>query len=719
MSDNTYNNKKLVFGLDIGTRSIVGSVGYMESNNKFNVVAHYSKEHDTRAMLDGQIHDIGKVSDTISKVKKELEMQLKLPLNEVCIAAAGRVLRTLTVHVDYEFKEDTAITEEQIYSLDTLGIEKAYEEIRSSESEINYYCVGYTVVKYYLNDFVIGNLEGHKARKISADILATFLPEDVVTGLYTSVENAELSVANLTLEPIAAINIAIPEKYRLLNIALVDVGAGTSDISITKEGSIIAYGMIPRAGDEITESIVSRYLVEFNTAEKIKRASTMKKQITFKDIMGLKQKIALADAQKVYADTVESITREIAEKIKSLNGGRSVSAVFVVGGGGKAVGFTENLAKFLDIPEERVALRGAEVLTEVNFLQEGIKKDPLLVTPIGICLSYYDHKNNFVFVNINGERIKLYDNDKLTVMDAAFQISFPNEALFARRGKALEFTVNGEKRMVRGLSGESAVITVNGKEGNINTKISKNDKIVIRESTAGKDASLLISQLPEYASSIDFVINGQKMTFPRYVKVNGELQSGDYSIRENDSIEVVNHYTLVELLKLLDIDYESKYILVNNKEAKEEDIVYENFSVDFENRVVITEPEIEKTSYTEVNHEETNNVGMYNSQTNYSETDGEEPPEEAVNQNGAKDSLNVSKVSQNNNDAKDIFIAVNGQVVTLKGKDSYIFVDILDFYHFDTRVSGGKELKIKINGEDCEFTSPLKDGDVTEIYWVK
>ena len=82
-------SEHLVFGLDIGTRSIVGSVGYME-RNKFNVVAHYVKEHESRDMLDGQIHDIGRVSESIKKVKKELENQLDLKLNDVCIAAAGR-----------------------------------------------------------------------------------------------------------------------------------------------------------------------------------------------------------------------------------------------------------------------------------------------------------------------------------------------------------------------------------------------------------------------------------------------------------------------------------------------------------------------------------------------------------------------------------------------------------------------------------------------------
>ena len=62
----------LVFGLDIGTRNVVGTVGYKEEK-EFIVVAQYIKEHETRAMLDGQIHDIGRVGTTIAAVKEKLE----------------------------------------------------------------------------------------------------------------------------------------------------------------------------------------------------------------------------------------------------------------------------------------------------------------------------------------------------------------------------------------------------------------------------------------------------------------------------------------------------------------------------------------------------------------------------------------------------------------------------------------------------------------------
>ena len=94
---------------------------------------------------------------------------------------------------------------------------------------MHFYCVGYSVVRYYLNGLWMGQPEHHKAKTIGADIIATFLPDDVVDGLYSAVELAGLRVANLTLEPIAAIRVAIPEKFRLLNIAMIDVGARHPD----------------------------------------------------------------------------------------------------------------------------------------------------------------------------------------------------------------------------------------------------------------------------------------------------------------------------------------------------------------------------------------------------------------------------------------------------------------------------------------------------------
>ena len=142
-------------------------------------------------MIDGQIHDIIKVGATIKQVKEELEQMIDRPLTEVCIAAAGRVLRTITTTVEIEYDEETVVDQEKIYALDLMGIEKAQEELQESkDSDIHFYCVGYSVIRYYLNGYVMGNLEGHKASRVSEDIIATFLPDDVVDGLYAARRNS-------------------------------------------------------------------------------------------------------------------------------------------------------------------------------------------------------------------------------------------------------------------------------------------------------------------------------------------------------------------------------------------------------------------------------------------------------------------------------------------------------------------------------------------------
>jgi len=693
-------SEQLVFGLDIGTRSIVGTVGYKQSLNDFTVVAQAVKMHDTRAMMDGQIHDINKVAETIEQVKRSLEKQTGKKLEEVCIAAAGRVLKTVTVHVETEFPQEATVNTEMIRALELLGVENSYQEIKNEakDDDTNYYCVAYTVIKYYLNDFTITNLEDHKANKIGADVLATFLPDEVIGGLYTAVEKAGLRVANLTLEPIAAIQVAIPEKFRLLNIALVDVGAGTSDISITKEGSIIAYGMIPMAGDALTEHLTGAHLVDFATAEKIKLDSnTKKKSISYKDIMGLSQKTTPAEVREELVPVVEHMTMQVAEKIKELNGGKPVSAVFVVGGGGKIAGYTESLAAHLGIPKERVALRGEEVLGFVRFQQEGIKKDPTLVTPIGICLNYYENKNNFIFVTVNGESVKLYDNNKLTVIDAALQNGFPNEYLFPRRGKELNFTLDGVKRMVRGEAGEAAEITVNGKPAAFNSPIEPNAKIEIKESTVGKDASYEVRQLPEYRSTITFEVNKKQVVCPKFIEVNGQLVSEYYNIQEGDELKLLSYYSLENLLAFMDLPY-TEHIYVNNRLASKDEKVYENFSVEW--ALEEKRPDMTLDEVLTVEAEAAEAVLS---------------AAEAVNQAApAKEEAETTVAPQA---VADLLVIVNGRPVNLKGKAQYVFVDILDFYPFDVSQAHGQNVVMQINGEKAEFTSPLAAGDVIDLYW--
>lgn len=721
----------LVFGLDIGTRSIVGTVGYREGS-KFNIVAQCVKFHDTRAMLDGQIHDINRVGEEIVYVKENLEAQLSgRKLTEVCIAAAGRVLKTSVAKAEYEFSENTVVNQEYIHSLEMLGVEKAHEQIFSeNDSDLKFFCVGYTVVKYYLNGYEISNLEGHKARRISADVLATFLPEEVVDGLYAAVQIAGLEIANMTLEPIAAIQVAIPENYRLLNIALIDVGAGTSDISITKDGSIVGYGMLPMAGDELTEFLIREYLVDFDTAERIKSIKPNAKSLSYKDIMGLSHKITPEEVYDKLDPIVDDITRQIAEKIIDLNGGKPVSAAFVVGGGGKIPSFTKFLAKHLGILEERVALRGEEVLGFVNLLVDGIKKDPLLVTPIGICLNFYEQKNRFVYLMVNGERVKLYDNDKLTVFDAVLAYGLSNEAVFPKRGKDLNYTLNGKPKFLRGKAGEAATILLNDEEVGLNHDVKAGDRIEVTESTMGEDATAVLGDLVKPGHGITILVNDVQVVCPQFATVNGRIESEFYALKDGDQVELLNYYTLSQLMQFMDIEAPHE-VFVNGARASADTKVYENFNVAWIDRedIYLADKFVVDEPVENVTEEHLEETGQYNQESldlsledeKIGEKDAGVLPDEAepVDEPVANNELVNQWILQNqqSGDVKTISVVVNNKQITLAGKSNYVFVDIFEKYEFDLHTVKGSKLVQKIDGEDAQHFSPLHNGAVVELYW--
>ena len=733
---------QLVFGLDIGTRSIVGTVGYL-NGGKFHVLAQRSKEHETRAMLDGQIHDIGKVGETISQVKEQLEADLGRELTEVCIAAAGRVLRTVTTYVEHSFESDREITQEDVYSLCTMGVEKAYEEFQNSntDTDMKFYCVGYTAMRYYMNGYQMGNLEGHKAKNIAVDLIATFLPDDVVDGLYKAVELAGLHVANLTLEPIAAIQVAIPEKFRMLNMALVDVGAGTSDISITKEGTITAYGMIPVAGDSLTDILVQHCLVEFEVAEQIKRKCRTQETIEYEDIMGLPQTIKASEVLELLDPEIERMTQLVSDTIKELNGDKPVSAVFVVGGGGMVPGYTEKLAEKLGIVKERVAIRGQEVMQTITFELENARKDAMMVTPIGICLSYYVQSNNFIFVEFNGERVKLYDNGKLSVTDAAMQMQFPNDQLFPRKGEALLFTVNGKTRMVRGEQGEAAVIRVNGDEADMYTQVHNGDRIVVTPSTEGEPAVLELGKLSELGDALQVYVNGKQISLPKTAEVNGHRENEFYRIGQNDDIRIRNSYTVKEIAEFLDVPLGAD-IRVNDTAAQPDTRVYEHFTVSWDMKNPLPEgsyadlPDVdtEEDAYREEPvygegpvMQKAEAVAGEAAMTQGTETAAENGTASVTTQgtSGKQDEKyeSVEQTAQSQSVSPQgphpLTVIVNHSPITMQGKASYVFVDVFDYIDFDlgSSASAGRSIVTNLNGRPAQFMEPLKEGDVIEIYW--
>lgn len=694
---NGIDQDDLVFALDIGTRTVVGVVGVQEKDC-FTVLATEITEHKNRAMLDGQIHDIEQVAQAAADVKRKLESRLGITLKRVAIAAAGRVLKTCQVKVEKNLEAGREIDADFVSSLEVEGIQRAQmmlDEEMNGEDKTQFYCVGYSVINYYLNNFVISKLTGHKGKNAGADILATFLPIIVVESLYTVMEKVGLEVSSLTLEPIAAINVTIPADLRLLNLALVDIGAGTSDIALTRDGSVIGYAMVPVAGDEITEKISQNYLVDFNTGEKIKIAlSSGRDAITFTDILKKKQTVPVAEIYKVIEDTVQQLASTISQKILEYNR-KAPNAVFLVGGGSRIPGLTELISQQLGLPKERVVVRGRDVIRDIKFKDKKLS-GPESITPYGIAVTarMYGGKD-FLFVTVNNKKIKLFNSKKLTVADALILFGYDAGSLIGRSGKGMTFSVNGEVRHVRGQYGKAAEIFVNGKQSSLDTHIANGDSIMVVPAEDGGDASVFAYELVTSFSEGIVRLNGNAINIGTSILINGSRAERETRVKDGDAVQITQLRTLGELLEAGGYGGKERIVLVNGRTEDDDYILADK------DQIECTEsdcPAYERSAAEDAKPD----------------TDGlaTEAPEETPLAD------NISTI-RDKPEHQGVVISVNGNEVVLdENRTQYIFVDIFNHIDFDLTKPQGT-IVLKLNGQQAAFTDVIRSGDIVEIYWKK
>lgn len=643
--------KDIVFALDIGTRSLIGTILKPEEDG-IKVLYESYIEHEERAMLDGQIHDIDLVAKGVKAIKSDLEEKLGYKLNDVVIAAAGRFLRTSVAKAEMELDEEKEIDLDIIKSLELSAVKKAEDEVLAS-SKGKLYCVAYTVKNYYLNGYIISNLESHRGENVGVEVIATFLPRSVIDSLYAVIEKVNLKVVNLTLEPIAAMEVVIPQKLRLLNVALVDIGAGTSDIAISNKNTVTAFGMVPLAGDEITEAIVQHCIVEFNEAERIKRFLGQHDSVEYENILGLKGTITKEEILKIINPVVNKVTDEIVTKILELNGGKAPSALFLVGGGAWTPNLRECLAEKLAMDLNRIAIKDRKTLDGFSCDNE---LGPVGVTVLGIALiAMKNMGRNFIKVFLNEEEIFLFNTDNNKVITALQQGDINPKILIGRRGNNVRFTLNKVKKVAFGTFGRNAKILLNGQEASLDAVVKDGDTIDIMPAQNGKDAHPFIKDYVKKIYSTEFYVNDEKQELTPIGISNGERVNIDYNIKNSDDIKILLPNTIKDLKELYFNDYNGRFFKAS-KVLPWDYIIQEGDKL-----------------YTE---------------------DAEKKLQE-------KDTINIQ---------------CNNKIVTLTGKKSYIFVDIFNFIDFDLKNPKGT-IALKINGKDAMMYEDLKDGDKLEIFW--
>ena len=759
----------MVFALDIGTRSLIGMVGTVE-DGKVKIIAIEREEHAERAMVDGQIEDIEKVAGLAKKVKKRLESRIHCELKHVCVAAAGRALRTKRAEFELELPGTQLIDDEIISRLEAGAIGRAEDafEAENSAEEITgrFYLVGYTVCQYYLDQYMISSLKDHRGRNVRVDLIATFLPSEVVESLYTTMHKIGLDVASITLEPIAAINAAIPENLRLLNLVMVDIGAGTSDIAACMDGSVTGYTMATVAGDEITEAIMKKYLVDFETAETIKAQTDQKEEISFTDILGIEQCISREELLKCIEGMTELLSKEIAQKVLDVNGGPP-SALFLAGGGSKLAGLKERITEVLQMDENRVAIAGNNFRANA-FSDEYDLNNPEYATPLGIVISSGLNLINDSFrVTLNNRPAKLFRSGSFTALNLLMMNGFNFQDILGRSGLNITVMLNGRRKVFYGTSAQPASL-FNKKEGKLSDVIHAGDIIDFMPAISGESAKACLGDVEGAKECLEITLNGAYAPLktplkngdvvmlrmpdpPRHEETDkDETQAGDEDAWQDDDLsgnapgEDARAETVPDEMMQNDDAPEEDAQTQDASDAAEQGTGFDaalggggfdaapddggEAETEYED---IAAPESGSGAPSKAESPESGSAEPAESKGGFeetSETDGPENAAEAVldreRGTAARETVQAQGIKQGSRGAaqasfvrREVLFYLNGSQLRLPRKpdgDPYYLMDMLEYSGIDLKNPKG-DIKLTVNGRPGLFQQKLSEGDTIFI----
>ncbi|MBO7355229.1 MAG: hypothetical protein J6U50_01210 [Lachnospiraceae bacterium] len=288
-------------------------------------------------------------------------------------------------------------------------------------------------------------------------------------------------------------------------------------------------------------------------------------------------------------------------------------------------------------------------------------------------------------------------------------MSYPNEDLFPKRGKALTFNIGGKSRIVRGREGESSVILINGEPADLYTQIHSGDEIEVQASTPGADASYTLGELAELKTPIRINVNSRIIEFPKKAVVNGTLQDTFYRVCEGDDISVNNFYTVGQIAEFLDVTIAGD-IRVNSVPAVSDTKVYEDFNLEF------TLGDAAESVQEDGSVQDDGSAIKGDTYDDLPDDDGEAEKNSEL-------PINDKNTAEDTDDKKEdplsvsVTVMANGKPYTLTGKQQYVYVDIFDKLDFDLKASNGRNIVTLLNGRDAQFMEPLKDGDVIEVRW--
>ena len=391
-------NKKIAVGLDIGTTKIVAMVGQKNEFDKVEILGIGKSQ--SLGVHRGVVNNITQTIQSIQQATLEAEAKSGVTINDVVVGIAGQHIRSLQ-HSDYITREnaDEVIDEQDIETL----INQVHKLVMLPGEEIihvlpqEYKVDGQAEIKEPI---------GMYGGRLEANFHVVVGQVSSIRNIGRCIKSAGLEMGKITLEPIASSNAVLSQEEKEAGVALIDIGGGTTDLAIFKDGIIRHTAVIPFGGNVITEDIKEGCSIIQKQAEllKVKFGSAWpgeNKETEIVSIPGLRgrdpKEISLKTLSKIINARVIEIIEQCFLEIKNYGHDdqkKKLIAGIVLTGGGSQLKHLKQLVEYITgmdtrvgYPNEHLAGDSDESTTSPTFstavglLMAALDKMPLDVMP--------------------------------------------------------------------------------------------------------------------------------------------------------------------------------------------------------------------------------------------------------------------------------------------------------------------------------------------------
>jgi len=256
----TREQKNLIVGLDIGTSKIVAIVAELQPEGSLKVIG--LGQHASRGLKKGVVVNIDSTVQAIQRALEEAELMADCKIGEVFTGIAGSHIKSLNSHGMVKIK-DAEVTQTDVDRV----IETARAIALPSDQQI---------LHILTQEFIIDGQDDVR-EPVGMSGMKLEVKVHIVTGAVSAAQNivkcvkrCGLEVSDLVLQPLATSIATLTEDEKELGVCLVDIGGGTTDIAVFKQGAIRHTAVIPIAGDQITNDVAVAFRTPTQSAEDIK-----------------------------------------------------------------------------------------------------------------------------------------------------------------------------------------------------------------------------------------------------------------------------------------------------------------------------------------------------------------------------------------------------------------------------------------------------------------